>query len=242
VTLPPPCTRRVINGDAVYLSPAFASSEQVHGDWERAAYARFKCVLRPGMTVFDVGASFGLYAIAAARAVAPSGRVYAFEPAQRTASALRVHLAANGVADAVEVVEAAVADRTGSALFWEQEMSFMASLVEGMAREEERRYGSPVQARRVRAVELDAFCRDRRLEPDVIKVDVEGGEAAVLRGARALLRRNRGLLFLEVHSGFPAGGADAAVFGELRRARWSWEHLASEGATRHYVCSPTEPG
>ena len=235
---------RVINGDALWLCPDFAYAEPLRPEWEPRLYARFKEALGPGMTVLDVGGSFGLYSVAAARAVGPSGRVYAFEPARRTASALRLHLEWNGVGDRVELIEAAVADRTGSAVFWEQETSFVASLVEATARQEERRYRTPVEGRRVRTLTLDDFCRHRRLEPDLVKVDVEGSEASVLRGARELLRRRRGLLLVEVHHGFPAGhvGSAEAVFAELEAAGWGWEELGAEAATRHYACSPARPG
>src|SRR4051794_20837596 len=147
------------------LCPEFAYAEPLRAEWEPELYARFKEALLPGMTVLDVGASFGLYSIAAARAVAPSGQVHAFEPARRSAEALRRHLQWNGVSDPVEVVEAAVAEGTGSAVFWEQETSFVASLVERSARREERRYRTPVAARRVRTVALDDFCRTRGLQP-----------------------------------------------------------------------------
>ena len=135
----------MINGDPVRLIPEFARAEPLGSEWEAALYASFKGRLRPGMTVLDVGASFGLYALAAARLVGPSGRVFAFEPARRTAAALRLHLEWNGVADRVEVVEAAVADASGEEVFWAQETSFVASLVEGAARQEHRSFATPVQ-------------------------------------------------------------------------------------------------
>ena len=233
---------RVINGDAIVLCPEFAYAEPLRAEWEPELYARFKAALRPGMTVLDVGASFGLYSLAAARAAAPSGRVHAFEPARRSAEALRRHLRWNGVSDSVEVVEAAVAERTGSAVFWEQETSFVASLVERSARREERRYDSPVAPRRVRTVALDDFCRSRGLEPDVVKIDVEGSEAAVLRGARELLRQRGCVLFLELHPGLRGGGSDASeALGELAAAGWAWEDVGAEGARRHYACSPARP-
>jgi FkbM family methyltransferase len=225
---------RVINGDTVSLCPEFAYAEPLRAQWEPSLYARFKEALRPGMTVLDVGASFGLYSMAAARTIGPSGRVYAFEPARRTVSALRLHLHWNGVADRVELIEAAAADRTGSAVFWEQDTSFVASLVEAATRQEERRYRAPIEGRRVRTVALDDFCSGRGIEPDVVKVDVEGSEASVLRGAREVLRRRHALLFLEIHCGFPAGagGSAEAVFAEL----------GAEAATRHYACSPARRG
>jgi FkbM family methyltransferase len=224
---------RVINGDPIVLCPEYAYAEPLGAIWEPQLYARFKAALRPGMTVLDVGASFGLYSLAAARRVAPSGRIHAFEPARRSAAALRQHLEWNGASELVEVVEAAVAARTGSAVFWEQETSFVASLLERSARQDEWRFATPVEPRRVRTVALDDFCRTRGLEPDAVKVDVEGGEADVLRGARELLHRGGWLLFLELHP----GEAGAQALGELDAAGWAWEHVGSERGVSHYVCS-----
>jgi FkbM family methyltransferase len=232
--------RRVINGDPIRLVPEFADAEPVGSDWEAPLYACFKQTLGLGMTVFDVGASFGLYAIAAARCVGRSGRVVAFEPAGRTAAALRLHLQWNDVADRVEVVEAVVADRTGDEVFWEQETSFVASLVERAAREEAASFGTPVERSSVTAVTLDDFCAARELDPDVVKIDVEGSEARVLQGARALLARRRATLFVEVHDEFAADGRGSAddVFRELAAGGWRWREVHAETATRHYVCTP----
>ena len=229
---------RVVNGDALMLCPEFAHAEPLHDEWEPELYASFKATLRPGMTVLDVGASFGLYAIAAGRAVGPAGRVYAFEPASVSASALRRHLEWNGVAERVEVVEAAVTDRSGHATFFEQDASFVASLVESAARQEERRAGTPVVARRVRTVALDDFCGERGLEPDVVKIDVEGAEAAVLRGAREILGARRGRLFLEVHLRAPGAAEAPEALRELDAAGWRWEQVGPSVNTRHVACSP----
>ena len=234
---------RLVNGERLALMPEFARAEPLRDDWERPVYRLFRDALAPGMVVFDIGASFGLYAIGAARAVGPDGRVFAFEAAHRTAEALRRHVGWNGVADRVEVVEAAVSDRPGRDRFWEHETSFLASRVEASPRREEARFPTPVRPRTVTALTLDDFCRTRRVEPAVVKVDVEGGEAAVLRGARGLLRRRvPAVLFLEVHEALleRAGLAADDVFAELAAARWTWSEIHAEPAgTRHYLCRPT---
>jgi FkbM family methyltransferase len=230
---------RVINGDAFLLCAEFAYAEPLRAEWEPIAYRRFKRMLRPGMTVLDVGASFGLYSVAAARVVGSSGRVYAFEPARRTAAALRLHLQWNGVAEHVDVIEAAAADRTGSAVFWEQETSFVASLVEAAARREERRYRTSLEPRRVRTLTLDHFCRERELEPAIIKVDVEGSEARVLQGACDLLHRARAVVFLELHPGVASGDSGPVdALHKLAASGWEWELLEGTAVTEHYACWP----
>lgn len=231
---------RVVNGEPLYLTAEFAYAEPLHDEWEKPVYRRFKDALASGMVVLDVGASFGLYAIGAARGVGRSGRVFAFEPARRTAASLRRHLEWNRVADRVEVVEAVAADVGGHETFWEQETSFLASLDERAARHEEHRFDEPVEPRVVRSVTLDDFCRSRGVEPDVVKIDVEGSEARVLRGACALLARRKAVLFFEVHDDVleRAGGSPDDVFRELAAAEWGWEELHAERATRHFVAAP----
>ena len=230
----------VVNGDPIRLVREFAEAEPLGSEWEAPLYERFKEALAPGMIVLDVGASFGLYAIAAARRVGPSGRVFAFEPARRTAAALRLHLEWNGVADRVEVVEAVVSERSGKETFWEHETSFVASVLERVARAEEGAFAAPVAAVRRPAVTLDGFCAERALDPDVVKIEVEGSEADVLRGARSLLAARRATVFLEVHDAFAeaAGGSTDEVFAELEAAGWRWSAVDAKAPTRHFVCTP----
>ena len=232
--------RRVVNGDVLELVPEYAHAPALTAEWEAALYARFKAALAPGMTVLDVGASFGLFTIAAARTVGPGGHVFAFEPAASTASALRVHVEWNAVADRVEVVEAAASGSSGGETFWEQETSFVASLLEPAARQEETRFETPLARRAVAALTLDDFCRTRRIEPDVLKVDVEGAESRVLEGAPELLARRKATLFLELHDALlaSAGRSPDEILRELEGAGWQWEEVHAEAATRHYVCTP----
>ena len=231
---------RVVNGDRIRLVREFAEAEPLGIEWEAPLYERFKEVVAPGMTVLDVGASFGLYAVAAAREVGPSGRVVAFEPARRTAAALRLHLAWNGVADRVEVMEAVVSDRSGRETFWEQGTSFVASVLEPAARAEDGSFPTPVEAVRLPAVTLDGFCAERALDPDVVKVDVEGNETRVVRGARRILAARRATLFVEVHDAFAeaAGGSVDDLFAELAAAGWTWTEVDADAPTRHVVCTP----
>ena len=224
--------RRVINGDPIVLLPRFAYADAVHDEWERALYRRYKQTLSPGLTVLDVGASFGLYTLAAARAVGPQGRVFAFEPGRRTASALARHLFWNEVGHRVEVIAAAVAERSGWAVFRERKTSFVASLLDIAPGGEEH-----LEERVVPAVALDDFCRERRVSPDVVKIDVEGTEAKVLAGARGMLERRTGVVFLEVHCDL-LGPSAADVFRELSTRGWSWEEVDAGPGTRHYVCTP----
>jgi hypothetical protein len=75
----------------------------MHGAWQAEALGAFRRMLRPGDTVLDLGAGFGVFSLAAAEAVGPAGRVHAFEPDQHHAGLLARSIAANGFTGRVEV-------------------------------------------------------------------------------------------------------------------------------------------
>ncbi len=136
-------------------------------------------VTERGMVAFDIGANVGYFTLLLARAVGPRGKVFAFEPAQRNASLLRRHLALNGFRN-VEVVQAAVSDRAGTA-------SFAAG--HGPAGGHISEAGETVET-----VIIDDFPR-----PAIIKMDIEGGEIAALAGAGELLRARATRWVVELH-------------------------------------------
>jgi FkbM family methyltransferase len=139
--------------------------------------ARFIQLLAPGQVVLDVGANVGYYALTAAARVGPGGRVIAFEPGPAVAARLRENAGLNGLSN-LTVVEAAVADRPGVRRFHlgeDSEGSSLYDAVPGTAGEVD-----------VRVVTLD----DESVglgRVDVVKIDAEGAEVGVLRGARRLL-------------------------------------------------------
>jgi FkbM family methyltransferase len=138
---------------------------------------RFLSGLRPGEVFADVGAHMGIHALVAARAGA---RVVAFEPAPDSAARLREAAAANSLS--VEVVQAALGSEEGEVgLFADPRYDPADAGVRSIL-------GTGERVATARATTLDA-CGLQRL--DVLKVDVEGAEAAVLEGARESLERLR---------------------------------------------------
>lgn len=153
-------------------------------------------LVRPGMTVWDLGANVGLFAFAAAFAAGPSGRVLAVEAdgwlaeliersaREAPASHARVEAVAAAVADVPGTVELCIArrGRAGNHL-----QSVPGSTQTGGTRE----------VRQVPAVTPDSLL-DRSPAPQVVKIDVEGAELLCLRGAARLLREIRPILLCEV--------------------------------------------
>jgi len=162
----------------------------VHGYWlgsfEWEKRRAFEQAVPPGGVVFDIGANVGFYTLIASQLVGPAGRVFAFEPLPRNLRYLKAHLALNRISN-VAVLENAVWDRS-------EVVRFDTNCAPSMARvSESGRLEVP-------AVALDDFVRGLASSlPDVIKMDIEGGELQALKGATAVLCQGNPTVFLATH-------------------------------------------
>jgi FkbM family methyltransferase len=139
--------------------------------------------VRPGNTVWDIGANLGLFSFAAAVAAGPAGSVLAVEPDATLAGLLRRSAALNRGHAPVDVLPAAVSDDLSVARFHIAKRNRSTNHLDG--------FGTS-QTGGVRATELvPAFTLDWLAAhlgaPDVIKIDVEEAEAAVLAGGCRVL-------------------------------------------------------
>lgn len=175
--------------DAQFAFSNFASWGGAHND----GFAACVEVCRGKHCVIDVGAHIGLVSLPVASVMPPGGVLVSFEPARANRDLLSRHLRINGF-EHVRVEEALVGDEELAAVdFFEMDdASGMNSIAPGAMGDEY----LPV---RKAQVTLDGYCERNGLSPEVIKIDVEGAELGVLRGARAMLSRCRPLIFLSVH-------------------------------------------
>lgn len=145
--------------------------------------------LKPGMVFVDGGANTGVFTFTAARLVGPSGTVLAFEPGRACFADLTKSNAINGFKQ-VRLRLQALSDRCGTARLYHrlgQENAFTLGADESATFDE------------VETVALDEVVRAERLPRiDFIKLDVEGAEELVLRGAKEVLRRWRPVVLFEV--------------------------------------------
>jgi FkbM family methyltransferase len=125
-----------------------------------------------GGTVLEGGPYLGFVTVHAALAAGPEGRVVVFEPNADVHAVLHENLAANGVAERVAVRPQALGDRPGTARFYLREDT--SSLFD--------------VAEDARPVEVEVVRADGEVTGpvDVVKLDVEGGETAALRGMEGL--------------------------------------------------------
>jgi FkbM family methyltransferase len=146
---------------------------------------------RPAV-VYDVGANIGYYALRAAQAGAQ--HVYAFEPASATFDVLKRNLSRNRLGSAT-ALRYAVSDTVGEGRLTLYDSSGINTLT---PRQESEPYAGVTGTESVEVVTLDMLVGERGLmPPSVLKIDVEGSELAVLRGARVLLEQARPHVIVE---------------------------------------------
>ena len=165
------------------------------GRWEGPSLRLWVAAARQAKVILDVGANSGLYALVA-KAVAPQARVFAFEPIERIVHGLAKNVALNRFD--IRVVRQALSDRDGTATMLDtgKEIELRATLDPTGAVLAGESSG-PVT---VPVARLDTLVDDETVPPpDLVKIDVEGHEAAVLRGMRATLE-TRPQILMEVHS------------------------------------------
>jgi FkbM family methyltransferase len=139
-------------------------------------------------TVLDIGANQGLYA----RTMLSRGaRVYAFEPNPEMAQTLSRNLRN----PRLEVVQKAIADRIGTVDFHIDLRPGVGAVASSVHRLDD--LEGVTKQITVECTTVDAFCSERRIRPQFIKVDVEGGEREVFAGARETIARNAPFMVFE---------------------------------------------
>jgi FkbM family methyltransferase len=198
------------------------------GQFERAETAFVERWLHPGMTVLDIGAHHGYYTLLASLRVGTEGCVFAFEPSPRERKALTAHLRLNGCRNVVVEELALGCEDKAAELFVVQGHetgcnSLRKPIIESTA-----------VTRKVRVARLDDWIEERKIDQvDFIKLDVEGGEQDVLKGAEKLFeRRPRPVLLAEVQDirTEPWGYRAKEIIEYLRRKGFTWFEIAQDGA------------
>ncbi len=197
------CVRlRIPRGDydLIFFPTALSASLWVDPENRRTEETFLSSLLEPGDVVIDVGANIGSIALACARKVGPAGRVFAFEPHPRLFGFLLQNLALNHAGN-VTAQRYALGAADGSIGFTDNSSDDENS----------------VDADRG-TIQVDLRCLDDLVSVErirLVKVDVEGYEAAVIRGGKSVLRRTD-ILYFEA----------SPVF--LHRYGTQWQTLADE--------------
>jgi FkbM family methyltransferase len=200
-------------------------------------------------TVFyDIGAHHGFWSLRLQKELAPNIMIYAFEAAPAEAHLLKNLICSYHVGKYVSVIEMAVSDIDGCLDFAVGTSSYTGMLTQS---KQFKQLESTLY--QVRSVALDSFVEQQGiLPPSLIKIDVEGAEGLVLKGAINTLIQYRPVLFIELHgpeavkevlnildsfdyvvnlvdkSGFLVQAELESILGSFKKGHW----------TAHILCLP----
>jgi FkbM family methyltransferase len=219
-------------------------SLEVYGEYCPAEWRMLKQLIRPGMTVVEVGANMGTHSVDMARACAP-GAFFAFEPQPRIFQILCANLALNDIGNAFAYPEGC-GEAEGEAVVPPTDYSQVGNFG-GLALQPSGTPGIKVRVRPLDDLEL----------PDcgLLKVDVEGFEPQVLRGARRTVERCRPVIYIENDRAAQQQEVISLVAGMGYRLFWHaprlfdpenfngvQENVFGQVASVNMLCIPNERG
>ena len=207
----------------------FCGRAVLESRFEEAEFEFAERYLQRGMTVLDIGAHHGFYTLLAARKVGPTGRVIAFEPSARERSSLSWNLHINRCKN-VDVEPFALGAAEGPATLFviEGEQTGCNSLRQPAPDVAEPRVEVAVAVRRLDRILAQKMIRN----VDFIKLDAEGAELEILKGAGTLLTEvPRPVMLLEVQDirTRPWGYEASEIIAFLKKRDYSWFRPAGNG-------------
>ena len=168
------------------------------GEHEPEVQSAISTMARTGDVIYDIGAHLGSITLAAVRVVGAGGRIVAFEADPSNVRRLRENLSRNHLDGAVQLVHAALwSDLTAREITFRRGTA--GSSQGGVETDNQRPVLADGELIRVPVTTLDAFIAAGGSPPQLIKIDVEGGECEVVRGGATLFAAHRPSLIVEVH-------------------------------------------
>jgi len=203
----------VLRGDN-YLEEEIIRS----GQWEPSTTQFIRRTLQPGMTVVDVGANIGYFSLLMASLVGPEGEVHAFEPYPGYIERMHLSLAVNSF-EQIYLNKYALSDKK------EQH-----ELFKGIASARMHRWSHPDAVFNkvhdkviVSCIPFDEYASKNFKKLDLIKIDVDGYEMNVLRGALASINRYRPIIIIELYEEALNDASSSA--SEVLELFSSWSYL-----------------
>lgn len=181
------------------------------GTYEQEMQSALGELIKPGMTIYDVGANIGYVTLMLGKLVGMKGKVFAFEALPDNVERLHRNVELNDYIDRVTISPGAVGASAGEVKFLVHSSGGMGKAAGSAGRDEQ--YLREIT---VPGISLDEFVYTQgNPPPQAVKMDIEGGEVMALPGMRRLLVEVRPLMLMELH------GPESA--------RAAWDALAAAG-------------
>jgi FkbM family methyltransferase len=192
-----------------------SNNEFILGDWEMPMQEIFLQYIKPGNTIYDLGAHQGFLALLASRLVGTEGKVYSFEPLPSNYALLKKNMQINQIKNCATFYGAVTAT-PGFINFTISQADVSNTYVQSSPA-----FNANAQHIEVPAFSLDNLVATRLINaPDFLKIDVEGAELDVLKGATNLLKELAPIIYLETHN-IHNPGVDTACLDYLNSIGYS---------------------
>lgn len=194
----------------------------------------FLRAVQPNMTIIDVGAHVGIYSMLGAELVGTNGKVHSFEPTPWTYSLLNENTKQY---KQVKTFNSALADRVGEVTFADYGPGYGAYNTANQSGAAALK--NKPRKTTVSTTTLDRHCTEKNLAPDIIKLDAEGYEFAILQGANNLLEKVRPIITLEVAGGDAWSKNQQQSFSLLKNHRYAGYEITTAGFLKPHTFKDT---
>jgi FkbM family methyltransferase len=182
------------HGFHFYIENEFYWKGFENSSFEKVSRRLWMALARQSQVIFDIGANTGLYTLLSQH-VQPDALVYAFEPIERNMEKMRFNCRINGM-DKVQFVHAAASNKAGRHTIFvpRTEVSTTSTLERDVAGNLNMEH--PVE---IETITLDSFVEQNNISNvDLVKIDVEGHEVAVLEGFARCIRQYKPTILAEI--------------------------------------------
>jgi len=186
--------RKVIDSDLTYEVQGFKLKKGrttrlaiLTGEVDPSITKIIKNIVKPGMSVFDLGANFGWFTLVLSKLVGESGHVYYFEADTTLVKTINENVKRNNLTN-VSVFPWAISNKSETAMFYLNDSYDTRSQLDSIKIK-----GKSIE---VNTISVDEFCQKQNVKPDFIKMDIEGSEPKAFEGMENIVTENSDLIII----------------------------------------------
>ena len=193
----------------------------IKGTYEPKNVEAIQDTVRQDDVAYDVGAHVGYFTVLMGDIVGSEGKVIAFEPRGLNLGYLQKHVSVNNCEN-IKIISKALGDHSGHAMLETRTGSGTG-------------YVSDTGDEEIEIASIDELVDSGAVPPPTfLKIDVEGGEMAVLRGAKSVIERQRPRMILATHG----DAIDAECRALLREWNYDMQDIDHESGTKEMIVTP----
>lgn len=190
----------------VNISRDDAFLQMINGEYDKFIYENKHIIKSKGRIIWDIGAHIGYHTLGFAKMVGSSGKVFAFEPNKANQTRLKLNLSGNKeLSKNIKLMPFALGYKEGKFQFKTTDDvdsarssgGYLTNILPPL--ESEVYQGFKYESVKVKTI--DGLVKaNKNSVPDIIKLDVEGAEADVIRGGLKMIREKHPIMLIEVHN------------------------------------------